>query len=416
MRCIATRTPGRRARCATWRRWGRSRRPHHREYVEPRSGPNALGPLSRPGAMLSDAMYVLGDAATTILRRARYARYTGPRLAAGGAAGRAGRARVPGRRRLLAELALRHPDGLWECQLALRTPVNYRLEVQWHGGTQGLYADAYACPPLIGDTDLHFLGGRRHALAAFRGAWRARVRSAPVPACASRCGHPTRGTSAWWATSMPGTGAATRCARAAAAACGSCSCRMRPGRSLQVRDHPATAARAAAQGRPVCARRRTATRHRQRGGAACRRAGAARARAAANAAPGADIDLRGAPGSWRRHPDGRFHSWDELAARIARLRRQPGLHPHRAAAGHRAPVRRLLGLPDPRPVRAHARFGPPDGLARFVEACHARGIGVLLDWVPAHFPSDAHGLARFDGRRCTNTPTRAKASTATGTR
>jgi 1,4-alpha-glucan branching enzyme len=43
------------------------------------------------------------------------------------------------------------------------------------------------------------------------------------------------------------------------------------------------------------------------------------------------------------------------------------------------------------------RFGPPDGFARFVDTAHAAGIGVILDWVPAHFPSDPHGLARFDG-------------------
>jgi 1,4-alpha-glucan branching enzyme len=43
------------------------------------------------------------------------------------------------------------------------------------------------------------------------------------------------------------------------------------------------------------------------------------------------------------------------------------------------------------------RFGPPQGLARFVDALHAAGIGIILDWVPAHFPTDPHGLARFDG-------------------
>ncbi len=44
-----------------------------------------------------------------------------------------------------------------------------------------------------------------------------------------------------------------------------------------------------------------------------------------------------------------------------------------------------------------ARLGPPEGFARFVDRCHAMGVGVILDWVPAHFPTDAHGLARFDG-------------------
>ena len=44
-----------------------------------------------------------------------------------------------------------------------------------------------------------------------------------------------------------------------------------------------------------------------------------------------------------------------------------------------------------------ARLGSPQAFAAFVDRCHAMGIGVLLDWVPAHFPTDPHGLARFDG-------------------
>ena len=47
-----------------------------------------------------------------------------------------------------------------------------------------------------------------------------------------------------------------------------------------------------------------------------------------------------------------------------------------------------------------ARHGSPDDLRYFIDACHRAGIGVLLDWVPGHFPRDAHGLANFDGSAC----------------
>jgi 1,4-alpha-glucan branching enzyme len=44
-----------------------------------------------------------------------------------------------------------------------------------------------------------------------------------------------------------------------------------------------------------------------------------------------------------------------------------------------------------------SRLGPPEAFARFVDQCHAAGLGIILDWVPAHFPTDTYGLAQFDG-------------------
>ncbi len=104
-------------------------------------------------------------------------------------------------------------------------------------------------------------------------------------------------------------------------------------------------------------------------------------------------------GSWRRKPEdgNRWLPWDELADELVPYATNMGFthlellpvseHPFDGSWGYQT-----LGMFSPT-----ARFGGPEGLTRFIERAHAAGLGVILDWVPAHFPSDAHGLARFDG-------------------
>ena len=126
---------------------------------------------------------------------------------------------------------------------------------------------------------------------------------------------------------------------------------------------------------------------------------------AAHRAHWANVDARRQPvsiyevhaGSWERNPDGTFLSWDRLADRLIPYCVQMGFthieflpvseHPYDPSWGYQT-----TGLYAP-----SARFGEPEGFARFVDGAHRAGVGVILDWVPAHFPTDEHGLARFDG-------------------
>jgi len=103
--------------------------------------------------------------------------------------------------------------------------------------------------------------------------------------------------------------------------------------------------------------------------------------------------------SWRRKPEegGRALTWRELAAELVPYVRDLGFshlellpvmeHPFEGSWGYQ-----VTGFFAPT-----SRLGTPDDFRFFIDSCHVHGIGVILDWVPGHFPKDAHALAWFDG-------------------
>jgi 1,4-alpha-glucan branching enzyme len=102
-------------------------------------------------------------------------------------------------------------------------------------------------------------------------------------------------------------------------------------------------------------------------------------------------------GSWRRKGNNEWLTYRELAEQLPRYARDLGFthieflpvseHPFDGSWGYQP-----TGLYAPT-----SRFGPPSDFSALVDACHREGIGVLLDWVPGHFPDDPHGLGNFDG-------------------
>ena len=102
-------------------------------------------------------------------------------------------------------------------------------------------------------------------------------------------------------------------------------------------------------------------------------------------------------GSWRRGEGGRFLTYDELADQLIPYAADLGFTHLELLPVSEHPLDDSWGY---QPIGLFAptrRFGAPDGFARFVDRAHAAGLGVLLDWVPAHFPVDTHGLEHFDG-------------------
>jgi 1,4-alpha-glucan branching enzyme len=354
--------------------------------VIPSITPDQAGQLSN--GSLRDPFGVLGPFDTEI---GRYVRSFLP-----GATGVEVIARDDGRH--LGTLSPTQPDGLFLGRVEGDAP--YRLRIQWPGAVQET-EDPYSFDLLLSETDLHLfnegrlfeiaftLGANVMAIDGVRGTrfavW------APNASAVSVIGdfdtwdnrrHPMRlrYPSGVWELFIPRVGPGARYKFAIVAADGTRLADKADPLAKATEAPPATAS-IVADPLPYVWHDETWMQSR-----------AARHRADA---PITIYEVHAA--SWFRPAPHQTINWDELAERLVRYVVETGFshielmpvaeHPFGGSWGYQP-----LGLFAP-----SGRFGPSTGFCRFVDACHRAGIGVIIDWVPAHFPTDAHGLARFDG-------------------
>lgn len=305
----------------------------------------------------------------------------------------------PGDGSVIAPLLLRHVDGLFEGRAPDSARPDYRLQVRWADGNTALLDDPYRHGPLLGEMDVWLMAEGTHlrpyeVLGATQRTFEGVAGTgfavwAPNASRVSVVGdfnhwdgrrHPMRlrRECGVWELFVPGVTTGTKYKFELHGSDGRGLPQKADPYGLQAELRPATASVVAAMP-PVIAPSEE------------------RRRANALDAPMSIYEVH--LGSWRRKPEegDRWLNWDELAATLVPYAREMGYthlelmpvteHPFDGSWGYQP-----IGMYAPT-----SRFGDPAGFRRFVDRCHAEGIGLILDWVPAHFPSDAHGLAMFDG-------------------
>ena len=300
---------------------------------------------------------------------------------------------------VLSPMEKRHADGFFECAFPVGAASDYRLKVRWADGNESVLDDPYRFPPVLGEMDVWLMGEGSHlrpyeVLGATQrvmvgvagtsfAVW------APNASRVSVVGdfnywdgrrHPMRlrRECGVWEIFIPGVATGTAYKY---------EVRSREGHVLPLKADPYALQ---SEYRPATAS--VVTRMPE-----VAPPSAARQKANALDAPMSIYEVH--LGSWRRKPeeDNRFLTWDELADTLVPYARDMGFthlelmpvteHPFDGSWGYQP-----VGMYSPT-----SRFGDAPGFRRFVDRCHAEGVGVLLDWVPAHFPTDTHGLSNFDG-------------------
>jgi 1,4-alpha-glucan branching enzyme len=304
--------------------------------------------------------------------------------------------------RVLGGFALQHPEGLFEIAVTdeLR---DYRLRARWHAGGEQVFDDPYRHPPLLGAFDLWLFGEGTHlrpqrllgaepceslGISGTRfSVW------APHAGAVSVVGdfnlwderrHPMRlrHEAGVWELFLPAIGEGALYKFALRDAAGRSAGQKIDPYARRAELRPATAS--------VVTRLPPALPQDE-----------ARRRANAVDAPISIYEVHAA--SWRRPAAGGqgetppFMHWDELAQTLVPYARDLGFTHLELLPVSEHPLDASWGYQPTGMYAPTARHGDAAAFARFVAACHDAGLGVIVDWVPAHFPADAHGLARFDG-------------------
>jgi 1,4-alpha-glucan branching enzyme len=318
---------------------------------------------------------------------------------------------VPAGSKELHAAARIHPDGLFEALIpapALKaispsgaiSPMAYRLRMTFPSGGMLETHDPYAFPPLLTDFDLHLMGEGTHYLKYEKlgahvrevegvrglhfGVWAPNARRVSVVGDFNSWDgrvHPmrNRGPTGVWEIFLPGLEEGQIYKFEILSSVG--------GLALKADPYAFAAELRPRTGSVVC----------NIEGYRWSDAEWMKERAKQNwlAAPVSIYEVHA--GSWRRAENNRWLTYRELAEQLIPYVKEMGYthvelmplmeYPYDASWGYQT-----VGY-----YAATSRYGAPHDLMHLIDRCHQEGIGVLLDWTPAHFPRDAHGLALFDG-------------------
>ncbi|HEX4978178.1 MAG TPA: 1,4-alpha-glucan branching protein GlgB [Nocardioides sp.] len=294
--------------------------------------------------------------------------------------------------------------GIWVGVLDVPEPPDYRLEVTYPGGPAQTVDDAYRYLPTLGELDLHLINeGRHEQLWDVLGAHVRRYETPTGPVSGTSFAvwaphakgvrvkgdfnswdgreHPMRqmGVSGVWELFVPGTGTGTRYKFAVLGADDQWREKADP-MAFHTEVPPLTSSVVHESGYTWgddawMAERAERTDHHQR--------------------PMSVYELH--LGSWRRHFGGEPYTYADLADSLVDYVTELGFTHVELMPVMEHPFGGSWGYQVTSYFAPTSRFGDPDGFRHLVDRLHQAGIGVIVDWVPAHFPKDDFALARFDG-------------------